>query len=96
MIANSQGKDLWQLLREEMKLAAAKAIAANDGLKGMETVVSAGTCGKLGDLPNGHLESLVELPLRDLIQGLQWVGEKLRGQNVPLTQVLREQVSIYK
>ena len=96
MIAHSQGKDLWQLLREEMKLAAAKAIAANDGLKGMETVVSAGTCGKLGDLPNGHLESLVELPLRDLIQGLQWVGEKLRGQNVPLTQVLREQVSIYK
>jgi enolase len=96
MIAHSQGKDLWQLLREEMKIAAAKVIAANGGLKGMETTVSAETPGKLESAPSGHLRSLVERPLRDLIQELQWAGQKLRRQNVQLTQVLREQTSIYE
>jgi enolase len=96
MIAHSQGKDLWQLLREEMKTAAAKVIAADGGLEVMRTILSSETLSKLKAAPRGHWEFLTELPFVDLVRGLRGVEQKLHRQNLGLTQALRKQMPVYE
>lgn len=96
MIAHIQGKDLWQLLRDEMKIAAAKVIEANGGPETMEGIVSKETFDKLKSTPTGYWQLLIELSLVDLIKGLQKVEQKLKKQNIKLYRVLREQMPIYQ
>jgi len=96
MIAHIQGKNLWQLLRDEMKIAAAKVIEANGGLETMEGIVSKEMFDKVKSTPTGYWQLLTELPFVDLIKGLQNVERKLKKENKQLYRVLREQMPIYQ
>jgi len=96
MIAHIQGKNLWQLLRDEMKIAVAKVIEANGGLETMEGIVSKETFDKVKFTPTGYWQLLAELPFVDLIKGLQNVERKLKKENKQLYRVLREQMLIYQ
>jgi enolase len=96
LIAHIQGKDLWQLLREEMKQTVARAILAHGGLD----LISDGlTKEKLQQLQGSKDMSwrlfCDNLTFDDLIMGLQKVEEKVKKDDIKLYQVLREQMQIY-
>jgi len=95
MLAHIQGKDLWQLLREEMKTAIAKAIEANNGLPVIESTVPGEIFNKIKSIQKGYWQLLSELPLDILIRCLQQIEKKIRDENKKLYQVLREQTPIY-
>lgn len=96
MIAHIQGKDLWQLLREEMKQTIAKTIAANDGLDLLGEDLSQEAMKKVKSNKKETWKLLKEaLNLEDLIKGLQKVEEKLRGENIKLYEALRKQMPVY-
>lgn len=96
LIAHVQGKDLWQLLREEMKQTIAKAIMANGGLNILVNTHLNDKLNKLQENKADSWQSLCNnLSFDDLIIGLQKVDEKIKKDNVKLYQVLREQMQVY-
>lgn len=96
MLAHIQGKDLWQLLRDEMKETVAKVIEANGGKEIIKNVIPKDRFNKLSSVSKGLWQSLMtELTFEDLIKCLQKVEVKLKKENKKLYQVLREQMPIY-
>lgn len=90
LIAHIQGKELWQLLRDEMKNVVSKLIEKEGGAEIL--------AGSLPHESPGKIKSgkgLNELPLAALIKGLQKVDENLQKQGVALYQALRKLMSIY-
>ena len=96
MIAHVQGKDLWQLLREEMKCVVAKAVIANGGIKILKDNQLDDKIAKLQGTKDVSWRSVCDiLSFDDLIIGLQKVEAKINKDNIKLYQVLREQMQIY-
>ncbi len=96
MIAHIQGKDLWQLLREEMKETMAKTVVDNGGLDLLGDVVSPELMQKLKshEKVSAYVLKTV-LTFEQLAKGLTKIEEKLRGENKKLYEALRKQMPIY-
>ncbi|MEO0106710.1 MAG: hypothetical protein ABIL70_06505 [candidate division WOR-3 bacterium] len=95
MLAHLQGKDLWQLLREEMKITIAKVLEANNAIELLEPFVSRDLFNKLKSVPKGYWQLLVQIPFSELVKCLQALEKKLRAENKKLYQTLRNQNPIY-
>jgi len=96
LIAHVQGKDLWELLREEMKEVMAKTIIANGGAEVLTGIVDSASLGKMSSDGKLSWELLkTELSLSELVQGLQAVEKKLKQQGRKFYETLRTQISIY-
>jgi len=96
MIAHVQGKDLWQLLREEMKQTVARAIMAHGGLDLISNGLAKEKLQQLQGSKDRSWRLLYDnLTFDDLIMGLQKVEEKAKNENIKLYQVLREQMQVY-
>lgn len=96
LIAHVQGKDLWQLLREEMKQTVARAILAHGGLDLISDGLAKEKLRKLRSSKELSWQLLFDnLTFDDLIVGLQKVEEKVKRDDIELYQVLREQMQIY-
>ncbi len=96
LIAHIQGKELWQLLREEMKLLIAKVLSAQgDGelLKDLVPNEKLSIIRSAKENLPGVLAK--ELTFDILVKCLQRVEKKLRAENKKLYQVLRNQAQIY-
>ncbi|MGB9721923.1 MAG: hypothetical protein ACPL28_10655 [bacterium] len=96
MISHIQGKELWQLLREEMKRLMAKVIVANGGWEIIKDIVP----GEKTSVIQSAKENLTivlqnELTFDILVKCLQNVEKKLKKENKRLYQALREQAQIY-
>ncbi len=97
MIAHVQGKELWQLLRDEMKKWTALVIATNGGYEIIKDIVPEDKAQKLQNAKNNLAEVLqTELPFETLVKALQQVEKQLKKQNKKLYAALREQAKIYK
>ncbi|MGQ9465918.1 MAG: hypothetical protein ACUVQ4_09535 [bacterium] len=96
IIALIQGKELWQLLRDEMKQWMAMVISANGGYEIIKDIVPAEKAQKL-QATKGNLAEILqtELPFETLVKGLQQVEKQLKKQNKKLYEALREQTKIY-
>lgn len=96
MIALIQGKELWQLLRDEMNQWIAMVISANGGYEIIKDIVPAEKAKKLQDAKSNFVAMLqTELPFETLVKGLQQVEKQLRKQGKKLYVTLREQTQIY-
>lgn len=96
MIAHVQGKDLWQLLREEMKQTVARAILAHGGLDLISDGLAKEKLQQLQGSKDRSWRLLRDnLTFDDLIVGLKKVEEKAKNENIKLYQVLREQMQVY-
>ncbi|MGQ9664845.1 MAG: hypothetical protein ACUVUH_05875 [bacterium] len=96
IIALIQGKELWQLLRDEMKQWMAMVISTNGGYEIIKDIVPAEKAQKL-QATKGNLAEILqtELPFETLVKGLQQVEKQLKKQNKKLYEALREQTKIY-
>ncbi len=96
MIAHIQGKELWQLLREEMKQLMAKVIIANGGWDVLKDVIPKEKASVIQSA-KGNLGTVLqkELTFENLVKCLQNVEKKLKKENKKLYQALREQAQIY-
>ena len=96
MIAHLQGRDLWQLLREEMEEVVAKTIIANDGLDSINKNLSPEAMDKVKSDEKEAWRLLVkEMNFESLIEGLQEVEAKLKQKGMKLHEALRKQMLIY-
>ncbi len=96
MIAHIQGKELWQLLRAEMKQLIARVIAANGGYELIRDVIPKEKAKQI-QYANDLAQSLQnELPFDVLVKCLQQVEKKLNKENKRLYKALREQAKIYE
>lgn len=96
MIALIQGKELWQLLRDEMNQWMAMVISANGGYEIIKDIVPAEKAQKLQTAKNNFAEMLqAELSFEALVRGLQQVEKQLKKQGKKLYVTLREQTQIY-
>ncbi len=98
LIAHVQGKELWQLLRDEMKEVVAKAIEKNGGLNLLKDAVNQQTLKTIQDKVKSNelwptLKS--ELSFEELLRCLQKIEEKARKDNKKLYQILRAELPIY-
>jgi enolase len=97
MIAHIQGKDLWQLLRQEMKQAIAKVVMDNNGLDFIDDTLNPAQQKKLGKKQDISWQKLVEcIPFDDLISLLRKVSIELRKKDIKLYKVLRQHLDVYK
>jgi len=95
MIAHIQGKDLWQLLREEMKEIMAKTIIVNGGLDLLGEDIPPELKNLKSNEKNSWKLLKDKLIFDDLVEGLQKVEEKIKNEHVKLYQILRKQILIY-
>lgn len=97
MIAHIQGKELWQLLREEMKQLIARVVAENGGWDVIKDVVPKEKAKAIQSAKEGLLLALQkELTFNDLVKCLQEIEKKLKSENQRLYKALREQALIYQ
>lgn len=90
VIAHIQGKDLWQLLREEMEVVMAKMILQEGGMEVVSAIAPAFAEKKVS-----WCQLKEDLIFEDLVQGLQNVEEKLRTKQTHLYEAIRKQMPIY-
>lgn len=91
LIAQMQGKDLWQLLREEMETAMAKTIVTEGGIETVRALAPAVAA------KNASWSALREaLVLEDLVRGLQQIEEILTTRQARLHEALRKQIPVYQ
>ena len=96
LIAHIQGKDLWQLLREEMKQTLAKAIMVYGGLDLIRDGLAKEKLRRLRSSKELSWQLLLDnLTFDELIVGLQKIEEKAKNENIKLYEVLREQTQVY-
>jgi enolase len=96
LIAHIQGKELWQLLREEMKQLIASTVVAHGGLEIIKDFIPDEKIRKIQSADKELAQILsAELPFSTLVKILQQVEQKLKKENKKLYQVLREQAKIY-
>ncbi|MEO0184858.1 MAG: hypothetical protein ABIL22_05405 [candidate division WOR-3 bacterium] len=96
MIAHIQGKELWQLLREEMKELMAKVINANGGWQIIKDLVPKEKAQKIQSTTSDLAQVLQnELSFETLVKCLQQIEKKLKNENKKLYQALRDQAKIY-
>jgi len=90
MIAHIQGKDLWQLLREEIETVVAKTIVQEGGMEAVHAIAPKYA-------KRGASWQLIkdELIFEDLIKGLQNIEKIIRAKKIPLYEVIRKQMPIY-
>lgn len=96
MISHIQGKELWQLLREEMKQLMAKVIVKNGGWDIVKDIVPREKVSVIQSAKENLATALQkELTFDTLVKCLQNVEKKLKKGNKKLYQALREQAQIY-
>ncbi|KPK73267.1 hypothetical protein AMJ87_02210 [candidate division WOR_3 bacterium SM23_60] len=96
LIAHVRGKDLWQLLREEMEEAMAKVILDNGGREILAECLSDPTFKKVQSDKNGTWQTLVRnVHFEDLVRCLQKVAQRRATKNATLYQALRKHMPIY-
>lgn len=96
LIAHVRGKDLWQVLREEMEEAIAKVILDNGGKKMLAECLSDTVFKKVQSDESDEWQTLVRnVGFEDLVRCLQKVTEGLEVKNATLYQALRKHMPIY-
>jgi len=96
IIAHIQGKELWQLLRDEMKQLIARVISANGEWEIIKDIVPKEKVQRLQTAKTNFAQVLqTETTLDILVKGLQQVEKRLKKENKKLYQALREQAKIY-
>jgi len=96
MIAHVQGKDLWQLLRQEMKQVLAKVIMTYGGLNLLSDILKKEKLQQLRKNKDISWQTLSEnIIFDDLILGLQKVNKEIENNGTKLYQVLRKHIHIY-
>jgi enolase len=93
LVAAMQGKDLWQLIREQAKDIIARTIEHNGGLSILPDELSAKVQVADGQSLSDAL--VHSLSLDELVVGLQAV-DKNRAPNVRLYQLLRQEMNVYR
>ncbi len=96
LVAHVQGKDLWQLLREEMKEAMAKVILDNGGKKILAECLPDAVFKKVeSDKRDGWQIIVCTVGFEDLVRCLQKVTEGLQTKRATLYQALRKHMLVY-
>lgn len=96
MIAHVQGKDLWQLLRAEMKQAVAKLLIEHAGIEMMSSVWGGEKIHELKKNTDISWQTLCDrVSFDELILALQQVNNEFSKKGVKLHKVLRKQLDVY-
>ncbi len=91
LIAQMQGKDLWQILRDEMEEAMAKTIIEEGGAESARALAPS---IMTKEVSWSALKE--ELIFEDLARGLQNVEEELRAKKIHLYETLRKHIPVYR
>ena len=96
MIAHVQGKDLWQLLRAEMKQAVAKLLIEHAGIEMMSSVWGGEKIHELKKNTDISWQTLCDrVSFDELILALQQVNNEFSKKGIKLHKVLRKQLDVY-
>lgn len=96
LVAHVEGKDLWQILREEMKALLARVILSSGNPVTVAETLGAVAAEKIGSKKATPERVCVALHFDELVVGLRIIEKKLREKGMRLHPLLREHMAVYQ